>query len=96
MKVKSLTYLPSGAKPTPLFLSASRRLACRPSTCSEVRGLTGRQPATAWQLEAETLVALELIDAEVLSVLRRAVLGGELAPEVLGLHVTGNDGKSCP
>lgn len=35
----------------------------------------------ARQLEAETLIAPELIDAEVLSVLRRAVLGGELAPE---------------
>jgi predicted nucleic acid-binding protein len=33
----------------------------------------------AGQLEAETLVAPELIDAEVLSVLRRAVLCGELA-----------------
>lgn len=35
----------------------------------------------AGQLEAETLVAPELIDPEVLSVLRRAVLGGELAQQ---------------
>jgi predicted nucleic acid-binding protein len=35
----------------------------------------------ATQLEAETLVAPELIDAEVLAVLRRAVLRGDLEPE---------------